>query len=204
MREFNLVLAGVGGQGVLLAAEIIGTAAIKDGFNVRVGEIHGMAQRGGAVVSHVRIGEKVFAPTILDGRADVILGFEPIETLRNLNFASEKTIIIMNDEKIPPPELTIKMLRYPSLEEIIKKIRHFTENIIVIDAAKLAEEAGNIQTENVVMIGALTAAQRMPVKETSIIKAIRELVPKKYVEVNVKAFKLGCEHVKRKINVKSP
>ena len=106
MKEFNIVLAGVGGQGTLLAAEILGVAAIKEGLNVRVSEIHGMAQRGGAVVSTVRVGEKVLAPTVLEGQTDVLLGFEPIETLRNLKFASEKTLVIMSDEKIAPTELT--------------------------------------------------------------------------------------------------
>ena len=89
--EFNIVLSGVGGQGTLLVAEVLGTAAIKEGLNVRVSEIHGMAQRGGAVVSTVRIGEKVQAPTVLEGQADVLVGFEPIETVRSLRFASEKT-----------------------------------------------------------------------------------------------------------------
>ncbi len=90
VNEFNVVLAGVGGQGILLAAEILGAAAVRDGLNVRVSEIHGMAQRGGAVISNVRIGSKVLAATIMEGQADVLLGFEPIETLRNLIFASEK------------------------------------------------------------------------------------------------------------------
>ena len=121
MKEFNIVLAGVGGQGILLAAEILGTAAVKDGLNVRASEIHGMAQRGGAVVSTVRIGDAVSAPTILEGQADLILGFEPLETLRNLNYASEKTIVVMSDERTPPMELAAENSKYPSIGEIVKK-----------------------------------------------------------------------------------
>lgn len=197
MDEFNIVLAGVGGQGILLAAEILGTAAIKEGLNVRVSEIHGMAQRGGAVISNVRIGEKSLAPTILEGQADILLGFEPIETLRNLKFASEKTIIIMNEEKISPTELTAKMIRYPSLEEIKEKIYCFTKKVVTIDAKKLAKEVGNILARNVVLIGVLAATEKVPVKKESIIEALSELVPAKYLDVNIKAFNLGYEYGRR-------
>jgi len=197
MKEFNIVLAGVGGQGTLLAAEILGTAAVKEGLNVRVSELHGMAQRGGAVVSNVRIGEKVLAPTVLDGQADVLLGFEPLETLRNLKFASEKTLVIMSDERIPPTELAAKMMKYPSMEEIVEKIHRFTKNVTIVEAAKLAKKAGNILTQNIVLIGALAATERMPVKTESVVEALRELVPAKHLDVNVKAFKLGYECVKK-------
>jgi indolepyruvate ferredoxin oxidoreductase beta subunit len=195
--EFNIVLAGVGGQGILLAAEILGTAAIKGGFNVRVSEIHGMAQRGGAVSSSVRIGEKVLAPIVLEGRADVILGFEPLETLRNVKFASEKTLIIMNDEKIPPTESIAKMLEYPSLEEIVNRIRDFTKTIVIVEAAKLAKKAGSILSENAVMIGALAATEKTPIGNQSIIDALKELVQPKHLDVNVKAFNLGYACVKK-------
>jgi len=194
MNEFNIVLAGVGGQGILLAAEILGTAAMKEGLNVRVSEIHGMAQRGGAVISNVRIGEKALAPTVLEGQADILLGFEPLETLRNLKFVSEKTILIMNEERIPPTELTAKMLKYPSLKEIKEKIYGFTKKVITINAKLLAKEAGNILARNVVLIGALAATEKVPVKKESIIEALRELVPAKYLDVNIKAFKLGYEY----------
>lgn len=191
--EFNIVLAGVGGQGILLAAEILGTAAVKDGLNVRVSEIHGMAQRGGAVVSDVRMGAKVLAPTILDRNADVILGFEPIETLRNMKYASEKTVVIMNSERIMPTELTAKKAKYPSLEEIIRRVNAFTRNVIVIEAARLAKEAGNVMAQNVVLLGALAAAGKIPIKTEALIEALQELVPPKQLEVNVKAFKIGYE-----------
>jgi indolepyruvate ferredoxin oxidoreductase beta subunit len=196
MAEFNIVLAGVGGQGILLAAEILGTAAVKEGLNVRVSEIHGMAQRGGAVVSHVRFGEKVLASTVLEGDADVLLGFEPLETLRNLRFASEKTLVIMSDEKIQPVELSAKMRNYPSLEEIEAKIRRFTTKIVPVKTAELARRAGNVLTENIVLVGALAAAGKLPVKDESIMEALRELVPETHLNVNVKAFKLGYSFVK--------
>ncbi|MDI6904346.1 MAG: indolepyruvate ferredoxin oxidoreductase subunit beta [Candidatus Bathyarchaeia archaeon] len=198
MEEINIVLAGVGGQGILLAAEILGTAALKEGLNVRVSEIHGMAQRGGAVISNVRIGEKVLAPTALEGKADMLLGFEPLETLRNLKFASEKTLILMNNEAIPPPGLTTKMMNYPSLGEITEKIRAFTKNVVVLEAAKLAEEAGSILTRNIVLIGGLVATGKVPVKIESLKEAIRELVPARYLDMNMKAFELGYKYVQKK------
>lgn len=199
MKEINIVLAGVGGQGTLLAAEILGVAVVKEGLNVRVGEIHGMAQRGGAVVSTVRIGENVFAPTVVDGQADVLLGFEPIETLRNLKFASEKTLVIMSDEKIPPTELTAKNLDYPAMENILQKIHSFTEKVVVVEATKLAKEAGSILTQNIVLLGALMATGIVPIKNKSLINALKELVPAKHLKMNVKAFKLGYAYMKKKL-----
>jgi indolepyruvate ferredoxin oxidoreductase beta subunit len=197
MKEFNIVLAGVGGQGILLTAEILGTAAIKERLNAQVSEIHGMAQRGGAVVSDVRIGKKVLAPTVLEGRADVLFGFEPLETVRSLRFASERTLVIMGDDKIQPTELTAKMKRYPSLDEIKEKIHRFTKKVIIVRATGLAKEAGNILAQNIVLIGALAATGLMPVKTESILQALRELVPAKHLNVNTKAFELGYEYVKK-------
>ena len=198
MKEFNIVLAGVGGQGILLAAEILGVAAVKEGLNVRVSEIHGMAQRGGAVTSHVRIGKGVLSPTVLEGNADVLLGFEPLEVLRNLKFASEKTVVIMSDERIAPTELAAKKMAYPSMKEIVEKIHSFTKKVIVGETKELAEEAGSILTRNIVLIGALSASGKMQVKKESLLKALRELVQTKHLEMNVKAFKLGYDYVRKK------
>jgi indolepyruvate ferredoxin oxidoreductase beta subunit len=199
VKEFNIVLAGVGGQGTLLAAEILGTAAVKDELNVRVSEIHGMAQRGGAVVSTVRIGDAVRAPTVIDGQADVLLGFEPLETLRNLKYASRKTLVIMNSEEIPPAGLAAKNLKYPGLEEVKQKISRFTEKIIVVDAAQLAEEAGSSLAQNSVLVGALAAVASFPVKLESVVEALKQLVPAKHAEANVKAFQLGYGAVKKEM-----
>ena len=111
----NIVLAGVGGQGILLAAEIVGAAAVKEGYNARVSELHGMAQRGGAVVSHIRVGENAFAPTVLEGTADVIVGFEPMEALRNIKFASKRTTVLVNAKPF-----RISGTEYPDMEKILE------------------------------------------------------------------------------------
>ena len=196
MKEFNVVLAGVGGQGTLLASEALGMAAVKDALNVRVSEIHGMAQRGGAVVTTVRIGDNVLAPTVLEGQADVLLGFEPFETVRNLKYVSGKTLVIMNTEKIPPTELAAKNVKYPGLDQIVQKVHLFTEKVVLIDAAQLAKKAGSSLTQNVVLLGALAGTGMLPVKKESLIEAVRELVPTKHIEINLKAFELGYESVK--------
>jgi indolepyruvate ferredoxin oxidoreductase beta subunit len=198
VREFNVVLAGVGGQGTLLAAEILGTAAVKDGLNVRVSEIHGMAQRGGAVTSEVRMGEKVLAPTVMDGEADVLLGFEPLETVRNLKYASKKTLVIMSDERIAPTELAAKHRAYPSMEEILQKIHVFTKKVIVVPTKKLTQKTGSTLTQNTILIGALAACAKLPVKKVSLLDALKELVPSKHLDFNVKAFEMGYASVKKK------
>jgi indolepyruvate ferredoxin oxidoreductase beta subunit len=196
MKEFNIVLAGVGGQGTLLAAEAVGVAAVKDELNVRVSEIHGMAQRGGAVVSTVRIGEDALSSTVLDGQADVLLGFEPFETLRNLKYASEKTLVMMSTERIPPTELAAKNVKYPSIERLIEKVQIFTSHVLIVDAPRLAKKAGSILAQNVVLLGALAGTGVLPVKTESLKEAVRELVPAKHLEMNLRAFELGLESVR--------
>jgi indolepyruvate ferredoxin oxidoreductase beta subunit len=196
MKEFNVVLAGVGGQGALLSSEILGTAALNDGLNVRVGEIHGMAQRGGSVVSTLRIGE-VAAPTVLEGQADVLLGFEPLETLRSIKYASRKTLVITSVDPIPPAFLTAKKMKYPSMKEIEQKIRLFTRKIILVETMRLAREAGSSMAQNTVLLGALAASGRLPFKTDRLLEALKELVPAKYLETNVRAFNLGYNSAKR-------
>jgi len=126
----------------------------------------------------------------------VLLGFEPVETLRSLGFASEKTLVIMNSQGIMPTELTAKMQSYPTLEEVEKKIRRFTERVVVVDAVKLAERAGNVLAQNIVLLGVLAATAHVPVKKESIMEALGELVPAKHLDVNVKAFELGYKYGK--------
>jgi indolepyruvate ferredoxin oxidoreductase beta subunit len=193
MMECNLVLAGVGGQGVLLLAEILGNAAVEDGFNVRVSEIHGMAQRGGAVVSDVRIGEKILAPTILEGTADAIVGLEPMEALRSIKYASHRTVILINTA-ITKPGITSRSMAYPSLEAIMEKIRVFTKNIITVEATDIAKALGNAAVQNIVMIGALAATGKPPLKLKTIRKSICASINEKYVEINLKAFEVGLHH----------
>jgi indolepyruvate ferredoxin oxidoreductase beta subunit len=196
VKEFNIVLAGVGGQGTLLAAEIIGAAAVSEGLNVRVSEIHGMAQRGGAVASNVRMGDAVFAATVLEGQADVLVGFELLETVRNLKYASEKTLVIMSSEAVPTADFAAKGLEYLSVEDVLAKVHLFTRKTIVVEAGKLAKEAGSRIAQNSVLLGTLAAVEEFPVKAESVLAALKELVPRKHVNMNVRAFELGRECVR--------
>jgi indolepyruvate ferredoxin oxidoreductase beta subunit len=198
MAEMNVVLAGVGGQGTILAAEILGAAAVKDNLNVRVSEIHGMAQRGGAVTSSVRIGEGALSSTVLEGQADVLLGFEPLETLRSLKFVSEKTLVIMSDERIPPAELAAKKSDYPGTEEIVRTIHLFTNRLVIVQTKRLAKKAGSILALNVILLGALAATEQLPVGTDSVLEALKDLAPARHLEKNLKAFKLGYEYVKQR------
>jgi indolepyruvate ferredoxin oxidoreductase beta subunit len=201
MPEISIVLAGVGGQGTILAAEILGVAAVKDNLNVRVSEIHGMAQRGGAVTSTVRVGEGALSATVLEGQADVLLGFEPLETVRSLRFVSEKTLVIMSDERIPPPALAVRKIDYPETEQIVRTIHLFSNRLIIVQTKRLAEEAGSILALNVILLGALAATQQFPVKTDCVVEALKDLVPAKHLEKNLKAFKLGYEYVKQNVRM---
>ncbi len=194
MTDFDMILAGVGGQGVLLFAEILGDAALQDGLNVRVSEIHGMAQRGGAVISDVRIGEKTLAPTILEGTADVIVGMEPMEALRSIKYASNKTLVLINTTAIKPSAIPQSAV-YPSLETILEKIRLFTKNTFAIDAAEIARSLGSVAVQNIVMLGALAATGKLPFKSETIKNSIRAAVSAKYVEINLIAFEAGYNKI---------
>jgi indolepyruvate ferredoxin oxidoreductase beta subunit len=194
MNTCNIILAGVGGQGVLLFAEVLGEAAVMEGFNVRVSEIHGMAQRGGAVVSDVRIGEKAVSPTVLEGTADAIVGLEPLEALRNIKFANERSVVIINTATIKPSGVPQNAV-YPKLEDIIEKIRLFTKNIITIDATDMARMLGNVNVLNIVMLGALTATGKLPLKSETIQSSIKESVSRRFVEINMKAFEAGYNKI---------
>ncbi len=194
MSATNIVLAGVGGQGILLAAEILGTAAVNAGQNVRVSELHGMAQRGGAVVSHVRVGDQALAATILDGTADIIAGFEPMETLRNMRYASEETMTIMNTHPYK-----ICGTKYPDVKDITDRISFFTKHLVQIDALTLSKKAGAKVTQNTVMLGALAASGRLKLEPSHMKEALKELVPHRFLAINLRAFDLGYKEAAARI-----
>ncbi|RLG60069.1 MAG: indolepyruvate ferredoxin oxidoreductase subunit beta [Candidatus Hydrothermarchaeota archaeon] len=186
--KLSIIITGVGGQGILLASNVLGKAAIYEGYNVIGSETHGMAQRGGSVVSHVRIGN-VFSPLIPKGKADYMLAFEPLEALRNAEFLNEKSIAIVNTYPIIPTTLRGEVWKYPKVEKILTELKKFSE-VMAINASELARKAGSIKTLNVVMLGAL-ASTNFPLKEENLKRAIREIVPPKTIEINMKAFELG-------------
>lgn len=194
--DINVIVAGVGGQGSILASHIIAEAAIKTpangtARNVRVGETFGAAMRGGAVASHVRIGD-VHGPLVAKGQADMILALEPLEGLRvGLEYVRRGGVAILNSETFPPVDVKIGAARYPSIDEIEDAFGQLGAKVTVIDAAKLALEAGTAKAMNVVMLGAAFASGLFPFAEEIMIEAIRERVPAKFLDVNLKAFSLG-------------
>jgi len=186
--KFDLIIVGVGGQGTILASNVIGRSAVKEGIPIKAAETHGMAQRGGSVENHVRIGCK-YGPLIPKGSADALLGFEPAEAVKHSHFLSRDGVAIINTEKIIPLSTTSKGFKYPDVDYLISEFKRVFKNVITLNAAGLAREAGSIMTVNTVMLGVLT--RYLPIKERIIVETITELVPKKLVEVNLRAFEAG-------------
>jgi indolepyruvate ferredoxin oxidoreductase beta subunit len=194
--SLNIFICGVGGQGLVLLTTVIGNACAKSGKKVITGEMYGLSQRSGAVSVHLRIGEDAFSPLISYGEADILLSLEAIETLRYLEYLKKDGIVLMNKRVMHPPIETSKIIaekgsKYITLEDVISKLRGWTQNIAVVDALGLAKESGNVRTENTVFLGCLSALEAFPVNEKAIRESIAEAVPKKTVEQNLKAFDLG-------------
>jgi indolepyruvate ferredoxin oxidoreductase beta subunit len=194
--SLNLFLCGVGGQGLVLLTSVIGDACAKSGKKVITGEMYGLSQRSGTVSVHLRIGEDAFSPLIPYGGADILVALEAIEALRYVEYLKKDGVILMNSRIMHPPIETSKIItakesKYITLENIVSQLRNWTPNIAVIDALGLARESGNVNTENTVFLGCLSALEVFPVEENYIRESIAEAVPNKTVEQNLKAFDLG-------------
>jgi len=188
-----VVIAGVGGQGTLLATRLIAETAIKQGLNVRIGETYGMAQRGGPVMGHIQIGE-AYSPQIRPGEADALLGFEIAEaTRRGVTYLKQGGLAIVNSKKIPPVEVISGMRKYPEEGELIRLLKGVSSKVVVFDATSLAEKAGDPIATNVVMLGALAASDVLPFGEKEITAMMKESIPARFLELNTKAFRLGNE-----------
>jgi len=192
--KVSILMAGVGGQGVITAANILANAALIDGYNVITSELHGMAQRGGDVKCAVRIGN-VSSPIIPPGTAKAIVSLEPLEAYRNLNVVSEDGFVITDINPIYPPMTNIGIGKYPEIDEIFNAIQKRCK-LIKIDAENIARKAGNVLAKNVVMLGVLNSLKIIPIRRESIIQSIRELL-KKYADVNIKAFEMGENAIER-------
>ncbi|NLI73383.1 MAG: indolepyruvate ferredoxin oxidoreductase subunit beta [Euryarchaeota archaeon] len=194
--KYNIQLVGVGGQGVLLASTVLGNAAVSEGLEVAMSEVHGMAQRGGSVQCSVRFGHEIYSPLIPAGGADLLLGFEPAETLRNITSVSQNSFIITNTSPIIPISVSIGQGVYPPLDEILDALRSVNEKVIAIDATARAIEAGRAITANAVLIGAIAAVKGFPLSRQRVLDALLDAVPTKAQDVNIRAFDLGYNEVK--------
>jgi len=196
LKEFNLIVTGVGGQGSVLASHIVAEAAVKRGFRVRVGETFGAAQRGGKVHSHVRIGDMVYGPLCPSRSLDVLLGLEPNEALRlALKYANEETLIITNTRPVSSMDANIGADAYPDVSLLIEALGRVSGRVVSFDATELAMEAGNERTMNVVLLGALAASGRLPFETESLREAVVGRVPPRTVKVNETAFNLGYDRL---------
>ena len=184
----NIMIVGVGGQGTLLASRILGNVVVNEGYDVKLSEVHGMSQRGGSVVTYVKYADKVYSPIIDFGEADIILAFELLEAYRALPYLKKGGKIIVNNQKTDPMPVITGNASYP--ENIPEKLEKEC-NLILVDALKIAEAAGNIKAVNVALIGVLAKAS--DIEKEKWIKAINETVPAKFLEVNLKAFEMGYE-----------
>jgi indolepyruvate ferredoxin oxidoreductase beta subunit len=182
----NIIVCGVGGQGILLSSDILCFAAFTEGFDVKKSEIHGMAQRGGSVITHVRFGRKVYSPLIEEGAADFILAYEKLEAMRYAHFLKPGGVFVINDLAIPPMTVLVGEARYPSgIEERLKACG----SVHFLEASKIAQGLGNIRATNVTLLGGL--ANFLDFKSESWLAAIRENVKEKFVDLNLNAFNQG-------------
>jgi len=196
-KTYNIMFAGVGGQGLMLLSAILGKAAVDSGLKVMTGEQHGLSQRQGSIYVHFRIGEPI-SPLIPYGRADMMIAMEASEALRYIEYLKEDGIIIMSNRITPSVTETEKVAldkekktKYLTVEQIVEKLKQVTKNVVLLDSLELALQAGNARTENSVLIGATVACADFPIPAEEVRKAVLALVPPKTVESNSKAFDLG-------------
>jgi indolepyruvate ferredoxin oxidoreductase beta subunit len=185
----SILLVGVGGQGTILASKILTNVAIKQGYDVKMTEIHGMAQRGGSVVTQVRMGEKVHSPLIEPGQADYIVAFEQLEALRWIHFLNDAGTVIVNTQRINPMTVIIGSAEYPS--DALEQVKAAAPKTISLDALEIAKKLGNIRVVNVVLLGAM--AKQMDIAKEDWLSALEATVPARFLELNRQAFQAGYD-----------
>ena len=190
METTRLVIVAVGGQGNLLATKVLGEASLLSGIQVNMSEIHGMAQRGGVVESSLVFGDAQ-STIISDGEADLLVGFEPSETLRALGRCNADSVVVTNTTALPPYTVAIGKGVYPELDELQKIIRAKTSRLVSLDATTLAEEAGNVMAVNMVLLGALIQTAIIPITVENVRTAIETRTKKAFLDINLAAFELG-------------
>ena len=196
-KTFNIMFAGVGGQGLMLLSSILGKAAVDSGLKVMTGEQHGLSQRQGSIYVHFRIGDPI-SPLIPYGKADMMIAMEASEALRYIEYLKKDGVVIMSNRIMPSVTETRdvaldkeKKTKYVTVDQIVEKLKQVTKNVILLDSLDLANQAGNARTENSVLIGATVACKDFPISEEDVRKAVLALVPPKTKDANSKAFDLG-------------
>jgi indolepyruvate ferredoxin oxidoreductase beta subunit len=193
MKKMDILVTGVGGQGVVLASDIIGEAALAAGFDVKKTDTLGMAQRGGSVVSHVRLGQRVWSPLIKEGEVDLLLAFEKLEAARWSHYLKKNAVVIVNSYGQPPLSVSLGQEKYATDDEIVAALKRRTDKIYIIDGNKKARELGNVRTLNIFMLGCLAAFAPL---ETEVWKdTISRRLPEHLREINLKAFEMGRKEI---------
>lgn len=190
-RAHNILVCGVGGQGILLASEILSSAFMRAGFDVRQSEVHGMAQRGGSVVSHLRFGEKVYSPLIDLGTADIAVSFELLESLRYLPYYHKETRVIVNAQRILPPPVATGIEAYPG--DVLDQLSSRGLTVFPIDAFAIAQSVGETRAVNMVLVGALSAC--LHIDESVFLQVLEERIPERVRRANIEAFRKGRETI---------
>ncbi len=183
----SILLVGVGGQGTILASKILSEGLVRKGYDVKMSEIHGMSQRGGSVTTHVRYGTKVDSPIVSEKSADVLVAFEKIEAVCWLDYLKDDGILIVNDFEIYSLPVLMGTADYP--KDVIEKLRANVSKLKVFNAAKIAEDLGNIKTQNIVLLGSLIKAMNLTSLNWD--SVLKELIPAKFYDINIKAFNIG-------------
>lgn len=186
MKDFNLIINGVGGQGLITLLKIISEAALEQGYDIRTSELHGLSQRGGSVETYIRFGKKIWSPLITKGRADLVLALETQESLNSLYYASEKTTFLINQYMTPT------FAKDFSEKEVSDNVGKFSSNIVLIPADEICQkELDNSVVSGVYLLGYAVFKKLLPLKKEAVISAIRKTVSEKHIDLNIKAFNLA-------------
>ena len=187
IKQFNTVILGTGGQGLITVLQIIAEAALSEGYDIKSSELHGLSQRGGSVEVHIRFGKKIYSPLIPQGKADLILSFEMQEALRGVYFANKNTSFLVNKFIVPIP-----LEKSLSEGEIVKIIKKISKNVVLVPAADICrEKLGTDVVSGIYLLSLAVFKNLIPIKPASILKAIKKIIPEKYLELNVKTFNLA-------------
>lgn len=191
----SVILCGVGGQGTVLASKLISYAAMAKGEEVKSAETIGMAQRGGSVTSHIRIGEEAFSPLIPKGKADVMIAFEPAEAVRNLDYLKPDGVVVVSQKAVKPVTASLSAKVYEG-REMLDYLGKHVSRLVIVDGQQVMEELGSAKVLNVVLLGAAIACNEIDITVDEIKAAIREKVPERFYELNLRALEAGCRLAK--------
>jgi len=196
--DYQIFLAGVGGQGILSVTDILCNAAVEMGFTIRGSETHGMSQRGGSVFSNVRFGN-VHSPLIMERTADILVGFEPSEALRYAKFVKANGYCLVNTHPIPSPSFILSKSTYPSLNSILLALKSYSSFVISLDATQLASELRKTIVQNIIMLGVLSAVPELPLSDDAIKTALKRQFKEKLYDLNIKAYELGQDSFRKNL-----